>query len=356
MAVPDHSSLSTVCRAIADFVKDEIDFGEATVNVTLGNPENGEPTGQGNSGHGINLFFYRFEPSGFQSGVLPGETWMVRGHCLITPFGVDEGQKSAGEIDLRLLGEIMRLFHEQPITSIDIEDEDGDTQTFQLQTVCEALSMEELSQLWGTQGSVIYRPSVAYEIDLAPIIPLEKAVEAPLVGAWGVDIHSNTDDARYADASGDITQPVVAAKTPNTNIESWAPVACFVHSSACAETLSFELGGPALAGFQRKVWVAGDVGTDIDFYWEVWDSVNGWRTLAVSDSTTVPSESIDPENIDSGALFTVSAPVEDGSNIFDQAGQAVLYAQRTYKRAAEGDSGPDYTARSNPLLVSIYAG
>lgn len=358
MTAPNHSSLSSVCRGIADFVKDEIDFGDASVDVVIGNPENAEPSNQGNNNnHQINLFFYKFQPSGFQPDVMPGENWLLRCHCMITPFAVDEDNKSAGEIDLRLLGEVMRLFHEQPVQSMDIDD-DGNTQTFQIQVVNQPLELEELNQLWGTQGDVIYRPSVVYEIDLVPVIPLEKTVESPLVGAWGVDIHGNTDDARYAEGSGNIVVPMVQLQTVNTNIESWAPVVSFVHNSACADVLSFELGSTELSAFQRQVWVAGEVGADVDFYWEVWDSDNGWQTLPVVDSTTIPSSEIDPDNIDNGALFTLTAPsYSDDSgtvNVLEVAGQAVLYAVRTYKRAAEGDSGPDYTARSNPLLISLY--
>jgi hypothetical protein len=354
MAVPDHSSISRACRAFADFVKNEIDAGEATVNVTLGNPENAVP---GND-HNINVFFYRFEPSGFQADVLPGETWMVRCNCLITPFAIDEDSKSAGENDLRLLGEVMRLFHENPVQSLTVSNSDETDVTFQLQVIYQAMAMEELNQLWSTQGDITYRPSLSYEIALVPVIPSEPSVKSPLVGAWGMDTHADMD-ARYAQSTAPPSTPVVPYQTVNAQIESWAPAICFVHNDQCVQTLSLEIGGTELGSFQRRVWIAGDVGEDVELYWEVWDRDRGWRTLDVKieDKTTVPAPSIDPNNIDGSLLFTVSAPEfdEDGStiNVFDHAGQAVLYAIRRYRRQAESD-GAEYIARSNPLLISLY--
>ena len=55
------------------------------------------------------------EPTGFTFGLDPGESWLLRLHCLITPFGAAESPVSSGENDLRLLGEVLRVFHEKPV-------------------------------------------------------------------------------------------------------------------------------------------------------------------------------------------------------------------------------------------------
>jgi len=190
-----------------------------------------------------------------------------------------------------------------------------------------------------------------------PVIPVEPANESPLVGAWGMDSHANMD-ARYEEASATVSIPVVYYQEVNTNIESWAPAICFVHQDECVQTLAFELESMELTGFERKVWIAGELGAQIDLYWEVWDKESGWRTLDSVDSTDVSSTAIDPGNIDIGALFTVRAPSysDNGNTInpLELPGQLVLYAVRSYRRSSEGNSGPEYRARSNPLLVSLY--
>jgi len=356
MADPNQSSISSACRAIADFVKDEIDIGEDTVTVSVGNPLNAEI----GSEHNVNLFFYRFDPSGFQTDVLPGETWMVRCFCLITPFAAGEGNISIGENDLRLLGEIMRLFHDNPVQSLDISDGES-ISTFQFQMIYQTLGLEEISQLWGTQGDIVYRPSLAYEIALMPVIPFEKRLPSPLVGAWGYDSSADMD-SQYETPDVAVSSPTVSYVQVNTKIESWAPKICFVHNSQCVETLSFELDSSDVDSFAYSVWVAGDINTEVNFYWEVWDSSTGWRTLKNSDSTTISNSDINPDDISSAILFSVTSSGETNTTneseqiieVLAQAGQAVLYAVRSYKRKIEGATGTDYYARSNPLLISIY--
>ena len=61
MALPA-SSLSRVCRAIADFVSAGIDASANSVRVLLGSPSEAAKTSE--SQHRVNLFFYRIEPAG----------------------------------------------------------------------------------------------------------------------------------------------------------------------------------------------------------------------------------------------------------------------------------------------------
>jgi uncharacterized protein DUF4255 len=181
MSLP-YSSLSRVCRSVADFVGAELEASVNSVRVLIGSPA--EAAKDAETEHRINLFFYRVEPSGFGFGLSPGESWLLRVHCLITAFGAAEGSVSSGENDLRLLGEVIRVFHEKPI----LPPLDLDGLTVRMQAVFEPLTLDQINHLWATQGDVTYRPSVAYEMSLLPVIPKVLDVAAPQVSAVDVSV------------------------------------------------------------------------------------------------------------------------------------------------------------------------
>jgi hypothetical protein len=179
------SSLSRVCRSVADFVGTEIEASTHSVRVLIGSPA--EAAKDAETEHRINLFFYLVEPNGFLFGEDPGETWLLRMHCLITAFGAAESPVSAGENDLRLLGEVLRVFHERPVLpAVDI-----DGHTVRMQVVFEPLTLDRINHLWATQGDVPYRPSVGYEMSLLPVYPRTPAVEAPSVAAIDLTVGGN---------------------------------------------------------------------------------------------------------------------------------------------------------------------
>ena len=209
-----------------------------------------------------------------------------------------------------------------------------------LQVVFQALSGDELNHLWSTQGDTAYRPSVAYEIALGPIVPSELGIGSPLVGAIGAETHA-TMEARYAPFSGTAMPPPVTATTVETRLESWAPRICFVHANACAQSLALALGSvPA----SLAVWVAGETSTSVSLRWEVWDT-DGWRQAGPTLDTTPISSGIDPEAIPNSGL------VDMGLAFTDHAGQGVLYAVHTYTRASDLEQAQ---VRSNPLLVTLF--
>ena len=103
--------------------------------------------------------------TGFGSHELPNQTLWIRVYCIITAFAVDEDRISAGESDLRLIGEVLRLFHETPVLApIDVGGE-----VMQAQVVLQPLGLDQIQQLWQTQSEVAYRPSVAYEVEFHKI-------------------------------------------------------------------------------------------------------------------------------------------------------------------------------------------
>ena len=271
------SSLSQVCRSIADFLSARLEAAQNHIQVHIGSPAAAAPTASNDGDHRVNLFFYRIEPNGFGPAADPDQTWMLRLHCLITSFGVDEDQISAGENDLRILGGVLSAFHEQPILApLAINGT-----TIRTQVIFQPLGVEEINHIWGTQGDVAYRPSVAYEMALLPILPRHPRLGGPLVGAVGFQVRA--DEAGRHDAfSGVVTPPAVLAREVNTRLEGWAPSICFVAGGACVESVAFAVGSDALDDFEPRVWVAGENGAAVNLRWEIWDSTNGWRPAAVA--------------------------------------------------------------------------
>jgi len=338
MALPV-SSLSQVCRSIADFLSNRLAAAQNNIQVRIGSPASAAPV-TGDTDHRVNLFFYRVEPNGFGPAAAPDETWLLRLSCLVTSFGVEESPISAGENDLRLLGSVLSAFHEQPILApISINGT-----TVRPQVVFQPLGMEEINHLWATQGEVAYRPSVAYEMALIPILPRNPRLGGPLVGAIGFEVRSN-EAGRHEPFGGHAVPLPVVAREVNTRLEDWAPSLCFVTGGACVESVSFAVGSPELAAFAPQVWVAGLNGVAVRLLWEIWDGQKGWRPGGAIVNTAATGPRLDPNQAASAVTTPVALPFND------HAGQAVLYAERTYNRAADG---VQITVRSNPLLVNLF--
>lgn len=337
MALPV-SSLSQVCRSIADYVSNRLEAAQNNIQVRIGSPASAAPA-QGDNEHRVNLFFYRVEPNGFGPAAAPDETWLLRLSCLVTSFGVDEDQISAGENDLRLLGGVLSAFHERPI--LDPVTINGTT--MRPQVVFHPLGMEEINHLWATQGDVPYRPSVAYEMALVPVLPRNPRLGGPLVGAIGFEVRSDEAGRHepFGGVASDVIPPPVLAREVNTRLEDWAPSICFVAGGTCVESVSLAVGTP----FAPQVWVAGLNGVAVRLRWEIWDAQDGWRPGGVPVDTAATGPRLDPDQAAGATTTPVDLPFDD------HAGQAVLYAERTYNRAADG---VQVTVRSNPLLVNFF--
>jgi hypothetical protein len=340
MALPQ-STLSLVCRSIADFLVQGLDANANAIRVMMGAPAEAAP-GASPTEHRVNLFFYRIEPSGFFPDLAPDEIWRIRLHCLITAFGMAEGQISAGENDLRLLGEIVRLFHETPI--MNVLNLNG-TQV-RMDAVFHPLEIEDINHLWATQGDVAFRPSAAYELSLVPIIPKERDLGSPLVARTAAQVYG-TMDARHAQftADGQVWEPDVAVRRVSGELDDWAPAICLVYKGRCTESLRFAVGSVALTTFNPRVWVAGPQNAPVTLRWEIWDRTQGWRTAAGSRNTVARGEVLDPDQAASAVTVGFALPFKD------HPGQAVLYAERSYVRGSDGAS---LTVRSNPVLINLY--
>ncbi|MDH3404182.1 MAG: DUF4255 domain-containing protein [Acidobacteriota bacterium] len=338
MALPV-STLSQVCRAIADFVSERLEATQNHIRVMIGNPADAAP-GDTDGDHRLNLFFYRMEPWEFGASAAPDEVWRLRLHCLVTAFGVLEDQISAGENDLRLLGELIRVFHEAPILpALGVNGE-----TVRTRVIFQPLGVEAINHIWSTQGDVSYRPSVAYEMSLAPVVPSELGIGAPLSGALGFEVRSDMD-ARSEEFGGTVAPLAVVASVVNVAREDWAPRISFVVDGECADSLAFVVGSPELAAFSPEAWVAGEPGSAVTLQWEIWDRVAGWRQHPATTPATASTLGIEPREAASATTTAVALPFTD------RPGQAVLYASREYVR---GSDGATLQVRSNPLLVTLY--
>lgn len=334
------SPLSQVCKGIRAYLDGELNAPDRSkVSVLLATPADTASAGAGDSDHRLNLFFYRFEPSGLFPDTLPGETGWLRAFCLVTPFAAEEDSVGAGENDLRLIGEVMRVFHEKPVFQLSVDGEE-----YHLQVIFQPLGLDQLNQLWSTQGDTLYRPSVLYEVSLAPILPAVKAVPAPLAGGFGLQVQP-TLEQRETSIAGRF--PEVPAMTPAITREDWAPAIAFVHGGACAFSFSLALGSPELAAFVPRVWLAGKVGEPVSLRWETWDATHGWQVVEPAGAALIASAGIAPDAVATAPTQALALPFSD------HVGQMLFYAERSYTRAADGVM---LTVRSNPLLISLYAG
>ena len=339
MALPT-SSLSQVCREIANVVSVGLNASANSIQVMIGSPVDAVPS-QSDQLHRINLFFYSIEPTGFFPGTLPGDPWWIRLRCLVTGFGIAENQISAGENDLRLLGEVLRLFHETPV----VEKFTVDGETFRMQVIFQPLSPDDLNHIWSTQGDVSYRPSVVYEMALAPVVPVKKTLGSPLVGAVGSEIRADRQ-ARSAPFGGSAAAPPVPLTRVDSSHEDWPPAICLVADDHCLQSLSFASGSQALADFTPRVWVAGELNAAVLLVWEKWTSSQGWKRQNTTQNALATTSVIDPTAVALAVTSEFALPFAA-----NETGQAVLFAERTYLRAS--DQQP-LTVRSNPLLVSVF--
>ncbi|MEM9292172.1 MAG: DUF4255 domain-containing protein [Acidobacteriota bacterium] len=341
------STLSVAARHVADFVGVAIQANANNVSLSIGHPAAAAPDSS-STDHRLNFFLHRLEDGGFDADVTPGDPWHLRLRCLVTAFGVVEDGVAAGENDLRLLGEVLRVFHETPVLPDLALASGATTATVRPRVIFSRLGPEELNQIWSTQGDVSYRPSVAYEIALVPVLPRELRVEAPLAG--GLGMQSRADEAgRYEPFSGEIQYPRVPSTQINTAESTWRPRLAFVETTIdgprATEVLTLEL--PLAPGFEPEVWVAGEAAANVTLRWEIWDTQDGWRRFEPMGGEPVVQASgplLDPEAA-AGAV-TVAAPLP----VTDAPGQAVLSALRSVQRP----DGSTVEVRSNPLLVTLH--
>lgn len=335
MALPD-SSLYLACKALVDGLEEGIQANTHAISIYLGSPADVASKSDENR---LNLFFYRFEPSGFQAGVHPNEPWRIRMFVLVTCM--TETDQDQGIEDLRLLGMVMSYFNEHRLMpEVTINDE-----RLRLQAVFVPASEEQINQLWSTQGDTSYRPSVIYEISLAPIMPSSLRTEAPRVGFTGLETRADMR-RRFEPFDGSLRPLPISRHAVNGANPAWTPVICWVDGNSCSSVLSIDVDATDPSTVKPRLWVAGQTGASVKLEWQVWQGER-WSEAEGGD-LVISSAAIEPEAIPVGLPGIDLPPL---SLVGEARWQLLLYAARSYQAYS---GGPSITLRSNPLLITLY--
>lgn len=358
---------------ISDF---ESDIGRIRIGHPGTNLKDLEQSGE----NGLNLFFYQVDYDGYPSDGTADCPFYVRLYCLITavcreikktdPDNTSGRDIGKGENELRLIGEVMRVLHQQPVFSL-LDSENGEIAT--LQIVPYKITLDNLNHIWATQGSETpYRLSAAYEMSLAPVPYALPTSSSPLVGdpgmlSWGAMV-------RRAGKEKDglnILKPMVDYLEIDTSPADWMPhlalVEKFGEPGATLHYVFKVVGSPAA---ELAVLIAGEEGEALSLFWNVWrrrksdNSIVAWREdLADAQSPVVVIEGdtsgdpffanrIDPQAIDPRQVRKVKLPTDIGDSD-TKTWQATLYAVRSWQHAAPSGSGAMVTTKikSNLLLL-----
>lgn len=309
-------------------------------DVTIDTPSAAVRSKQESDGNSVlNLFFFRIEPGAPPTDAGAGSRWYVRALCIVTAFSTADPSAhiSDGEVDLRILGEVLRYFHEHPVLVMSADHDNIDAQ---LQIVFCALSSEEINQIWSTQGDVPYRPSLLYEIALLPIDPRTFTTPPLPVVSGGIHLQTrgNTDEGATPERPVRWLSPHMETGTgPN-----WSPAISFVVDGEATQSITFAAPADVADVF---VWIAGVADAEVTLIWQ--RVANGaWQPLAAgTTTTTVPEQPsppgngvVDPGHVDSAELRQVAVPVTEPGGL-------LLFAERA------GTGGR--RLRSNPLIVTI---
>jgi hypothetical protein len=350
VAAPLPSTLSRVGQIVRDRIKADAFPADTDLQVTIGSPGAVAGSGQESTETNIiNLFFYRIEPSGFYADTGAQDRWYIRLYCLITAFSIEDAASdpklSAGEVDLRLLGEVMRYFNEKPIIMPKLGEDDIGSR---VQAVFTPLSSEEINQIWSTQGDVPYRPSLRYEFALLPIEPTIRASPPLPVVAGGIHLHPNATMAAARRPPPTAPPAWISPSLESGEGADWVPALTFVSGGVATQSLTLVTA----PGLKVPVWAAGPKAQKIDFVWQHIDK-GAWTTPAngiVADQeipeqfSPVINNLIDPAQAGTAKLIEVAAalPTLDAQH---PRAQLLLYAQRKL---------PDATIlRSNPLILTV---
>ncbi len=201
-----------------------------------------------------------------------GDVQWIKMFCVITAVGIDEDVDndatvdfSAGINELRMLSQVMRLFQEQPVMLI---DGDNPGEVWHTQFIPHPLADEQINQIWSTQGDTVYRPSLAYEITLAPVEPLVRTTQAARVASVGSFADSNMNNRnRPWPAGRETLYPTVPSVRVDSSNPQWAPAMVLVTGAAGSReaTLALNLEAPVVGGLadftgfpQLDIWIGGD--------------------------------------------------------------------------------------------------
>jgi len=367
-------SLSQTAINLRKLLVDGIDEFNDISRVTIGHPAkilDGHGHGNNSSENQLNLFFYHVEYSGYPADVVSENPFYVRIYCLITAVGDTSTPDtiSRGENELRLIGEVMRVFHQNPF--IAIAGGEG-TEIAELQIIPHALSLDSLNHIWSTQGSETpYRLSVAYEMSLAPVplaVPVETSprVGDPRMHSWGA---MHRDKGKENDGLISLL-PVCEYTEIDIGAEDWAPHIAYVENSGQpAASLHYVHKLNASSVSRLHILIAGKEGAEISLFWSFWlrkkdKTVQAWSAdiPATPPSKTISNDSsgdpfypnrIDPASIDARRIVPLALPAGVGAPDV-KTWQATLYATREWSHEVPPGSGNNVNTKIQSNLILFY--
>ena len=186
----------------AESISQQLQAALADITVIVGTPMAAKTLSDTNGDkHYLNIFFYRIAPSGFHPAQTSDDPLFLRVAALLTPFPAKTIANPEPHAALRILGEVLRYFHEDPVGEV-LPTGAANPQLrtpYRLEAALQAPTMEELNHIWTTQGSEIgYQMSAAYEFSLVPVDPLVAATPAGRVHTAQVQV--GTDPSTPAGA------------------------------------------------------------------------------------------------------------------------------------------------------------
>ena len=383
------SSLARICNQVREHLDT---LGQTPsppdwdVTVTIGAPGINLPAI--NNSNTLNLFFYRFEPFSFDTSARPGDVQWIKMFCVITAVGIDEDVDNDTNIDfssgineLRMLSQVMRLFQEQPVMMI---DGDNPGEVWHTQFVPHPLADEQINQIWSTQGETVYRPSLVYEITLAPVEPLVATAQAARVASVGSFADSNMNNRNRPWPAGRETRyPTVPSVRVDSSNPQWAPAMVMVTGAAGNReaTLALNLEVPVVAGLADfsgfpglDIWVAGDTALagDLTLVGQLLQnpdaqrSAGHWQDIDPLLNLSADAALLDVENLPPpGATgFMLTLGHWTGLDSSNNSWQLQLFVERHIRFQADTGqwidvphaAGDGLRLRSNPLLITVTRG
>jgi hypothetical protein len=373
------SSLSRAAYGLRDRLVDEIDELINFDQVKIGHPGDTIKTLEDSNLNCLNLFFYDAIYDGYPADGTQDDPFYVRLHCLITaigeaskepegPGGNGERNVSKGENELRLIGEVMRVLHEQPVLSVNDANEN---EIAQLQVVPHPMNLDNLNHIWSTQNEISYRLSVAYEMALVPVPFALAADRSPLVGdsqmvVWG----DMTRETRKEKEGAISLQPEVEYLEIDTKIENWMPHICMVEQVDAENKLHYVFKFEGNPDDAINILIAADDNEKVKLFWNVWcrksdNKIVAWKEDIPDSVAPLEKEiinptgatepffpnRIDPADIDARRIFQVKLP-DEVKEEETKSWQAMLYAVREWRHKEFEDSEELIATpiRSNSLL------
>jgi hypothetical protein len=374
------SSLSSAAYSLRNLLVTHIDDLDDINNIKIGHPADTIKDLEDFDENCLNLFFYDVNYDGYPSDGTSENPFYVRLHCLVTAVGHKSMEPEApgssknrdvskGENELRLIGEVMRVLHQQPVLAVADAEEN---EIAELQVVPYTMNLDNLNHIWSTQSDISYRLSVAYEMALAPVphrLPVESA---PLVGDPQIISRGVMTREPGKEKVGLISlQPQVEYLEIDTSGEDWMPHICFVENvDPSMQKLHYVFNVTGPLDDALDILIAGKNMGKVKLVWNLWrrnvdNSIVAWqediadtglpiekelKDGAVIAEPFVPNQ-IDPDDIDPRRIFQVKLPTDvQDSNTRNW--QAVLYAIHEWSHESPAASGTFITTpiKSNSVL------